>query len=240
MNKENESIEEYEEQIEEIYEDDSAIGQIKKYGTIVVVVLVILAIVIFSYNYMNVQSEIKNAEASKYLARVVPLMAQGDYKKALNGDPNIMIENKSLIGFKEIASVYSDTDAGKLASFYAGKALIMENNFEEAKSHFEKSLSVESNEIKVGSYNGLGACLEQEGNYAEASKNYENASGLVEQTEMKSRYLYFSGLTAEKAGNNERAKTLYDKVVKLNIENAYSEFGGLSSAGLNRLGTKID
>lgn len=240
MNKENDSIEEYEEEIEEIIEDDSAIGQIKKYGTIVVIVLVVLVIGIFSYNYMNEQSEIKNAEATKHLARVIPLMAQGDYSKALNGDVNIVIENKALMGFKEISSVYSGTDAGRMASFYAGKALLMENNFSEAKSHFENALKVDAEEIKVGAYNGLAACLEEQGDFAGASKNYESAANLVNQTEMKSRYLYFAGLTAEKAGNSDKAKSLYEKVVNHNLENAYSEFGGLSSAGLNRLGTKID
>jgi hypothetical protein len=63
---------------------------------------------------------------------------------------------------------------------------------------------------------------------------------LVEQLEMKSKYLYFSGLTAEKAGDASKAKSMYEKVIKMNSENAYSEFGGLSSAGLERVGTKID
>lgn len=240
MSKEQEFNEENEEEIIEVFEEDDVLSQIKKYGTIVVVVLVVVVIAVFSYNYMKDQSESENAEASKYLARVVPLMAQGDYEKALNGDVNIIIDNKPLLGFKEIASTYANSDAGSVASFYAGKALLMQGNFTDAKSYFDKATSNESNEVKVGAYNGLAACLEEEGNFAEASNNYEKAANLVEQLEMKSKYLYFCGLTAEKAGDASKAKAMYDKVVDMNAENAYSEFGGLSEAGLNRIGTKID
>ncbi len=240
MSKEQEFNEEIEEEIIEVYEEDDAISQIKKYGTIVVVVLVVVAIAVFSYNYMNEQADAENAEASKYLARVVPLMAQGDFEKALNGDVNIIIDNKPLIGFKDIASTYAGSDVGAVASFYAGKALLMQGKFDEAKSYFEKATSNESNEVKVGAYNGLAACQEEVGQFKEASGNYEAASNLVEQLEMKSKYLYFSGLTAEKAGDASKAKSMYEKVIRMNSENAYSEFGGLSSAGLERVGTKID
>lgn len=240
MSKEQEFNEEFEEEVVEVYEEDGAVSEIKKYGTILVVALVAIVIGLYSYNYLTEQAEKENAEATKHLARITPLLTQGDYERALNGDANIVIDNQKLLGFKEIASKYSGTDAGNVASFYAGKSLLMLGNFSEAKSYFNTSLSNDANEIKVGSYNGLAACLEQEGNFAEASKNYETTAGLVEQIEMKSKFLYFAGLTAEKANDKERAKSFYDKVIKMNAENAYSEFAGLSNSGINRIGTKID
>ena len=237
MSKEQEFEEEYEEV--EVVEDD-AISQIKKYGTIIVVALVVLLVGIYGFNYMSEQDEIKNNEASKYLARVIPLVGEGDYEKALEGDANIMIDNEPLMGLKEIERKYSGTDASTLAAFFTGKALLLQTKFDEAKPYFEKAIENESKEVKIGAYSGLAACLEESGNFAEASKNYQNASELVEQLEMKSKYLYFSALTVEKAGNIEEAKKKYEKVVSLNIENAYSEYGGLSNASLNRIGTKID
>ena len=141
MNKEKEFNEEYEEENIEVFEEDDAISKIKKYGTIIVVSLVVVVIAIFSYNYMNEQAEIKNDEASKHLSRIIPLISQGDYEKALNGDVNIILDNKPLLGFKEIASTYSGTDASILASFYAGKILLMQAKFDEAKPYFEKATS---------------------------------------------------------------------------------------------------
>lgn len=240
MSKEQEYNEEYEEEIVEEYEEDGVVSQIKKYGTILVVGLVAIVIGLYSYNYLNEQSEKENAEATKHLVRITPLLSQGEYERALNGDPNIIIDNEKLLGFKDIASKYSGTDAGNVAAFYAGKALIMMGNFSEAKNYFSTSMSNGANEIQLGAMNGMAACLEQEGNYAEASKNYESAAGMVEQIEMKSKFLYFAGLTAEKANDKDRAKTFYDKVVMMNAENAYSEFAGMSNSGLNRIGTKID
>lgn len=239
MSKDKEFEEEYEEVVEYVEEDD-ALSQIKKYGTLIVVALVVIVVGVYAYNYMNEQAEQENAEASKYLARVIPLVGQGEYDKALNGDEAIIIDNQPLMGLKEIEKKYSGAEAASLASFYAGKALLMQGNFAEAKPYFENAIDNESKEVRIGAFSGLAACLEESGNFAEASNNYENASELVDQIEMKSKYLYFAALTAEKAGKIEDAKKNYKKVVSLNVENAYSEYGGLSSAALDRVGTKID
>lgn len=240
MSKEQEFNEEYEEDFVEDKKEEGTLSDIKKYGTILVVALIVVVAGLYAYNYFTEQSAKENAEATKHLARITPLLNQGDYERALNGDANIVIDNEKLLGFKDIANKYSGTEAGLVASFYAGKALLMQGKFSEAKNYFNTALANENSEIKVGAYSGLGACLEQENNYKEASVNYESAANLVEQIEIKSRLLYFVGLTAENAKDKERAKSFYEKVVKMNAENVYSEFAGLSSSGLLRLGTKID
>lgn len=240
MSKEQDFNEEYEEDFVEEQKEENTLSDIKKYGTILVVALIVVVVGLYAYNYLSEQNVKENAEATKHLARITPLLSQGDYERALNGDANIIIDNQKLLGFKEIASKYSGTEAGTVASFYAGKALLMMGNFAEAKSYFNTALSNETNEVKVGAYNGLAACLENENNFAEASKNYESAASLIDQVEIKSRYLYFAGLTAEKSKENDRAKEFYTKVIDMNAENVYSEYAGLSSSGLARIGIKID
>ena len=73
------------------------------------------------YNYRSTQS----VEAQNAMFQAVYYFEADSLSKALNGDG----QNAGLL---EIANEYSGTDAGNLASFYAGAALLKTGNYAEA------------------------------------------------------------------------------------------------------------
>ena len=237
---ENEELEETEEYEEvEYIEEDPAQQQIKKWGGIILGGVTLIVVIIFAFNYFQEANLKEKTEASKKLARVLPVFNQGNYEQALNGVPNNP-NGSPVIGLKQIVSDHSGTDAAKTAAFYAGKALLEQGNYSEAQSFFDKATDVESKEVRIGALSGLAACQENNGDWSSAAKNYEKASTLTDFEELKSRLLYFSALAYEKGGDTEAAKENYNKVAEMTLQNKYSEYGGLARAALGRLGTEID
>lgn len=234
--------EEYYEEVEqEEYDDDEAEkAQIKKYGSIILGVVVVIVAAFIGYDYMQQSQKDDEIKAITQLQRVMPLIAQGNYQMALDGAPQGPIEGQPLVGLKQIAREYSSIEAGKTASFYVGKALIELKDYSGAKPYLEDGITSESEIVKAGSFAGLAAINETEENWQAAADNYVKASDNIIYTVKKSKYLYFAGKAFEKAGNNGRSIEIYQQILEMNVKNNGDEFSSLARAGLQRLGTKID
>ncbi len=221
-------------------EDNEVVAKLKKYGTyILVTCLVIVALVIYNNNKSESDSD-ELTESGIALERIMTYFEKGDFAKALDGDPSLLIDGKAIMGLKEIASKYDGTPPAQLAAFYAGKIELGAKNIEQAKSLFNKAELSKSQEVKLGAVSMLALVEENIGNYKSAASYYEKAFELTQQKDIQTRMKLFSAICFEKAGSNKKAKNAYNKVITMNFDNAFSEFVGLAQQGLIRLGTNFD
>ena len=183
----------------------------------------------------------KNNEENKQLStvkisRILSYYQQGDYRKALDGDPSKLIRNEKIVGLTEIINKYSGTNQAKYAAVYAGNSLLSLNKPGEAIKYFEKALDSPANIVVEAANVGLGVCNEEMGKYKEAAEYYEKAASLTVMPSSKGRYAYFEALCREKLGDKEKAEKLYRAVINENK----SDYVGLSKSSLARLGMIIE
>ena len=241
--KELEMDENTEDQYQDEYYDVEEVedtNDLKKYLNYAIGAVIVIILAVYGFKSMQESQAETNTEATLMLQRVLPIFNQGDLEKALAGDPNIMLGGKPLMGLKAIADQYSGTGAGELASMFAGRALLDQGKYDEARRYFEDAQSSNSNEVMLGSYSGLAAISEYNSDFASAASNYDKASNLTSEDQLKSRLTYFAGMCFEKAGDNEAAKDRYSKVINMNFDNNYNEFAGMAKQGAQRLGMKFE
>lgn len=221
-------------------EDLEIIAKLKKYGTYVLIAsIAVVALVV----YGNSQSETDSKEldeAGIAVERVMTYFEKGDFEKALEGDPSVVVGGKPLVGLKAVASKYAGSEPARLAAFYAGKIELGSGKLNEARTLFETAKESESELIELGANSMLAVVEESEGDYSSAAFYYEKAFALTTQKDIQTRMKLFSANCLEKAGSGAKAKKAYDKVIAMNYDNAYSEYVGLARQGLIRLGMKID
>lgn len=101
-----------------------------------------------------------------------------------------------------------------------GEAALMNNNFKQAKRHFEKSLKM--NPDLVSSYRGLGLCYEIEYRYEEALEAYEK---ILQSDSLFSRILYYQmGEICYKLGRANQALEYFHQFEMLQSKD-FNEFG---------------
>jgi len=186
-------------------------------------------------------SEKKSAEnvkmASVALNRILEYYNQADYMKTLYGDSSKMIRGQKVIGLINIIDEYGGTEQADIAKLYAGNCYLGMQKSREAISYFDKALGSDSRMVQMGANAGMGAANEMSGNYKAAIDNYNKASELSENEDIKFRYIYFSGLCSEKIGDKKTAEEKFRQIV---LESMYSEFSNYAKIGLTRLGTIIE
>jgi tetratricopeptide (TPR) repeat protein len=176
------------------------------FGVIGAVVL----LVILGAGYSLFQEK-KEDQAQTALAAAVRAYERGDYQLALDG------EESGAAGLLEVAREYGGTDAGNLATFYAGDALYRQGKFAEALPLFEdfdKGDSV----LGAAAYAAEAAIYENTGDYARAAERYERAASGFATDFTTPQYLLNAGRNYASAGNFAKARTMYER-----IESEYPE-----------------
>lgn len=104
---------------------------------------ILAAIAIVTIGYLLYQKFI--AEPNQQEAADEMFVSQQNFQKAVNGDPkkdslfNLALNGaEGKYGFLKIAEEYSGTDAGNLANYYAGVALLHTGKYDQAIEHLEK------------------------------------------------------------------------------------------------------
>ncbi|MDX5419457.1 MAG: tetratricopeptide repeat protein [Hymenobacteraceae bacterium] len=154
------------------------------------------------YNYRNSQ----NQEAQEAMFQAVYYFEADSLNKALNGDGQYD-------GLLKIADDYSGTDAGNLANFYAGVALLKQGNFAEAQSHLEDFKS-DDFLLQARAYSLTGDALSEQGKYEEAADMYNKAANHNSNQYFSPQYLMKAGIALEAANNFKAAADTYDKIIK--------------------------
>lgn len=210
---------------------------VEKNLMLIVAVIAGVAVLIGGYAWYSKYSAENEELASLALSRVKSYYEAGDYQKALNGDPSKTVRGEQVIGLQAIVDEYGGTNASKVASLYAGNALLALNKASEAESYFDKASGSSSEIVAVGGKSGVAACKEQAGDYQSAAGIYEGMISQAEKTGSKDRTLLMAGLSYEKAGNKEKAEKMYRDLLA-EFEN--SELVGEAKSGLVRIGTVLD
>lgn len=165
----------------------------------------IAAIVVAGFLYYNHRST-QNAEAQEAMFQAVYYFEADSLNKALNGDGQYD-------GLLKIADEYSGTDAGNLANFYAGVALLKQGKFAEAQNYLE-DFSSDDYLMQARAYSLTADALSEQGKYKEAADMYKKAADHNANEYFSPQYLMKAGVAYEAANNFSAAAEAYNKIVK--------------------------
>jgi len=222
---------------ENIPSDSNSLNFIQKNSKIIIIASVAVIVIVAVFAFIRNKNQEDSLTASNLISRVLPYYEKADYQKALDGDPGKTFLGEPVKGLKFIASEYSGTEQGKIASFYVGNILLSTSKYTEAIKYFEDASGSDSKEVQVGAMVGKAACIETEKKYDEAAKLYEDASKMIINDELKSRYSFYAGYAYEKAGKKDLAEKIYREIT---LSSKFSEFAQMAKEGLVRIGTIIE
>lgn len=216
---------------------DAAVDRFMQNRNVILgVVVAIVAIIAGYWGYTSMQAA-KNEEAAAALSRIRAAFEASEYDKALTGKGMPAIDGQDILGLQAIADEYGSTEAGKVAAMMAGTSYLQLGKYAEARAAFETAQGSGSPVVVMGALNGLGACAEQDKDYAGAAEYYEKAAAAGSKTGLEGRAHLYAGLAYEKAGNNQKAGEAFRLVAK---KFASSDMSQPARAGLARLGMTID
>ncbi len=164
----------------------------------------IAAIVVGGFLYYNYRST-QNKEAQQAMFQSVYYFEADSLSKALNGDGQYE-------GLLQIADKYSGTDAGNLANFYAGVALLKQGDFAAAADRLEE---FESDDylMQARAYSLTGDALLEQGKNKEAADMYVKAANHNANPYFSPQYLMKAGVAYEVDNNFAAAAEMYGKII---------------------------
>ena len=170
------------------------------FGAALVVLLTIGGYFGYKY-YLNSQ----DGEAQRQMFQAVYYFEADSLDLALNGDGNNL-------GLVDIADEYGHTDAGNLASFYAGASYLKQGKYELARLYLE---DFKANDLLVQAraYSLLGDTYMEEENYGQAASFYNKAANHKPNQFYSPTYLMKEALAYEKMNDTEKAKQAYQKII---------------------------
>ena len=164
----------------------------------------IAALIVAAFLYYNHRTT-QNQEAQEAMFQATYYFEADSLNKALNGDGQYK-------GFLAIADEYSGTDAGNLANFYAGVALLKEGKFAEAQNHLEEFKS-DDYLLQARAYSLVGDALLEQGKNKEAADQYMKAANHNANPFFSPQYIMKAGIAYEADNNFKAAAEAYDKIV---------------------------
>jgi predicted negative regulator of RcsB-dependent stress response len=166
---------------------------------------IILAIVlgVVGYNYYT-KSQDEDAQAAMFNA--VYAFEADSLKQALNGTGG----NEGLLA---IADNYGGSNAGNLANFMAGAALVKQGKFDEAIEHL-KSFSSSDLLIQGRAYVLIGDAYMEKKSTDDAISYYKKAAEYKPNKTFTPTYLMKLGNAYEVAKNNKEALAVYTEIVE--------------------------
>lgn len=177
------------------------------FGAVIVVLLAIGGYFGYKY-YLNS----KDGEAQRQMFQAVYYFEADSLDLALNGDGNNL-------GLVDIADEYGRTDAGNLASFYAGAAYLKQGKYQLARLYLE-DFSANDLLIQARAYSLIGDAYMEEENYEQAASFYKKAANYKPNKFYSPTYLMKEALAYEKMNDTEKAKQAYQTVIDSYSESA--------------------
>lgn len=132
--------------------------------TIIVVSVVLVAALVWVWNYRRTQQEIA---AQDQLSAAMELMA----KAAADQEQRQATYEQAVARFTDTTAAYGGTCAGAVATFFAGTCLFELGRYAEARTRFEVFLDRAGGAVDYLvplAYENIGYCYEQQQQYAEA------------------------------------------------------------------------
>ena len=179
--------------------------QSNKTSTIgVAVAIVVFTGSIIGYSFYSSSQE---EQAQQLLSIAEGYYAEGDYQKALDGD-----SFELTYGFRAIATDFSGTYAGNLASYYSAISAYQLGNIEQAIGYIE-SFEVPEGILGVGAKNLHAKLYLANGDMESAAKTFETAARWDNnEATTPDNLLSAAGLYAE-LGNTTKAADLVEEIL---------------------------
>jgi tetratricopeptide (TPR) repeat protein len=165
------------------------------------IVAVVLGVVGWNY-YVSEQ----NKEAQAALFPAVNEFESDSLQRALKGDG-------ANLGLTAIADEYGSTDAGNLAHFYAGVALLKNGKYDEAIDHL-KDFSSSDLLVQARAYSLIGDAYSEKKEYGEAVNFYKKAAEYKPNKFFTPTYLMKLGTAYEANNQPKEALGAYREIVE--------------------------
>jgi TolA-binding protein len=116
----------------------------------------------------------------------------------------------------QLVQEYDGTDAADKGYFLLANLDYQAQKYNLAEQEYKKFIdSYSGSKILLASaYAGYAACLEHRGAHAEAAKNYLKAQETAPEFVDAPNYLYLAGLNYKDAGMKDKAKEVFQKLIK--------------------------
>ncbi|MFA6662437.1 MAG: tetratricopeptide repeat protein [Bacilli bacterium] len=173
----------------------------KKIVNIILILIVIVGAYFLYHSYVEIPKE---KEANTQIVGAQNYFERDSFNLALNGDGN-------LLGFKDISSKYSSTDAGNLANYYAGICCLNMNQYKEAISYLKK-FSSDDLLLSTFAYSNTGDAYMQLKDYKNAASYYNKASSNNVNNFTTPIVLMKNALALEKLNDYKGALKIYNKI----------------------------
>lgn len=168
-----------------------------------VAVILAIGLSIGYYYYSSAQEQ----EAQELMAQAESYYLNAEYEKALTGS-----DEDFTVGFEQIISNYSGTDAANLATYYAAVSEYNLGNTQEAISYMDE-FEVPDGILGVAPLSFKAVLQTEIGNHADAADLYVQAAE-HDENESTTPYNYIEAAHAfDDAGNSEQAREYAQKVV---------------------------
>lgn len=169
----------------------------------VVAIIAIIACVLLYKTYVSGPQELK---ASTALAKGQTYFAQGMFKEALEGD------STGFKGFAKLADEYSSTDAGNLASLYAGICNAQLGKWQEAVKFIESYDGADDQMVSPAAEGALGNAYAHLNQLDKAVTHLKKAAEMADNNSLSPTFLIQAGEILESQGKKDEALKLYQQV----------------------------
>jgi len=177
---------------------------IKYKNALIAVVVLVLCLGAGTYFWIQ-QRQANEQEAALQLSRVAPLLDNGNFSTAING------EGKTP-GLKKIAEKYKGTPSGNMAALLLANAWYSAGDYSNALNTF-KTVSIENKDLAAAALAGAGACYINRNQFALAAESYLEASKKSENEVLKAQYLVKSAESLQETSQIKKAAELYTKII---------------------------
>ncbi len=221
--------------------EDGQVGGINRNLLIGVGVASLLIIGVVAWNVFFNDGASQNEIAAMELGRVVQFLDQGEYQKAIDGDPTLMIDGKPMAGLSAIVDEYGGTEAGKAAALQLGESYLSLGKSAEAGKAFAVAAGADAELVKAAGLAGLASVAESEGKYADAAARYDEAATLYKNDDLQGDlvrplYLFAAARNYENAEAKEEAIERYREIA---MRYPSSEQNSVARFALARYGVEI-
>ncbi|MBL1212084.1 MAG: tetratricopeptide repeat protein [Ignavibacteriae bacterium] len=178
----------------------------EKNQTKIIIAVGALAVIILAMVLWSNKMEQSNLEATKQLARVLPIYESGNYQEAIDGRAGT-----NIVGLKSIVEEYGSTAQGEIAKIYLANANYYLDNIDEAQKYYSDYSGGDAL-FKAAALAGEASCYSAKGNYDKAAEYYKRAAKVSENNAANAEYLLKAGINFIEAGKSDDAKDVLEKI----------------------------
>lgn len=166
---------------------------------------IILVVAVAAYWYINQRAK-NNEAANNELAQVLDYYSRGSYQEAIDGVPA-----SNIVGLKKIVEDYGNTENGEAAKIFLADSYAALGKMDDAYKYYN-DYDGSNKMFKATAYAGKASYYEYKKEYLKAADAFNEAAHVSKDNSENASYLLNASVDYIKAGENEKAKGLLDKI----------------------------